>query len=95
MIWSDRLRESAIAACRLTPDGVESLELLPIRIGDDYRPKLLDGEDAAMVSRRLAALSEDIARASAEPVSEEAYARYRVAPSALLRKNAGGRVCTF
>ena len=84
MVWSGRLRESAIVQCRLTPDGVEGLTFLPVRVADDYRPILLDGEHAEILGRRLAALSEDIARVSAEPVSEEGSARY---PS-------GGRPCT-
>ncbi len=79
MIWSDRLRESAIVACRLTPDGVAGLEFLPARIADDNRPVLLDGENAADVKRRLAALSEDIVRLSAEAMSEEGATRYREA----------------
>ena len=77
MIWSDRMRDSAIAECRLTPDGVEDLELVPVRIADDYRPMPLAG-DAAVT---LLATTKDTLRrprgaSSAEPVSEESAAEY-------------------
>jgi poly-gamma-glutamate synthesis protein (capsule biosynthesis protein) len=78
MIWNDPLRDSAIAVCRLTPEGAHDLKLLPVRIAADYRPVLLDDVEGAGISRRVSALSEEIARVSAESPSEESSARYRV-----------------
>lgn len=79
MTWNDRLRESAIAVCRLTPEGVSDLELRPVRIADDYRPRLLDGPEARLVRERLAALSTELEGHPTGHVSAETHAEYRMA----------------
>jgi len=77
MTWSESMRESAIAECRLTAHGVDHFEFLPVRIADDYRPVPLNGEAAAAVTRKLEALSREIRQTPArEPVAETAAARY-------------------
>ncbi|MEI2787962.1 MAG: CapA family protein [Steroidobacteraceae bacterium] len=77
MTWSDRMRDSVIAECRLTPDGVEDLKLVPVRIADDFRPTLLEGDAGAALVARLNALSAEIGRmSSVEQVSEESAAEY-------------------
>lgn len=79
MIWSDGMRESAIAQCRLTADGVDELEFLPIRIADDFRPEPLIGEEAMAIQRRLAALSADLRLASSDDLASESFAAaYRI-----------------
>ena len=77
MTWSKQMRDSAIAECRLTSAGVEDFKLLPVRIGEDYRPAPLTGIEAISLLRRLEKLSSDIERtSSAEPISEESAAQY-------------------
>ena len=77
MIWSDRMRDSAIAECRLTPDGVADFRLLPVRISDDYRPMALEGDAATALLGRLDALSADLRRLTlTQPASEASAAQY-------------------
>ncbi len=94
MIWSDRMRDSAIAECRLTPDGVRDLELLPVRIADDYRPMPLGGDPAVALLARLKVLSAELGKvSSAEPVSEESAAQYlREATAALAEERRRSRL---
>lgn len=94
MIWSDRMRDSAIAECRLTPDGVASFRLLPARIRDDYRPMPLEGDAATALLERLDALSAGLRRvSSAQGVSEELAAQYlREATGALAEERRMSRL---
>lgn len=57
MIWDEPLRETAVLRCRLTPQGVEDLALIPVRINDDYQPVPLQGAAASKLSARLGKLS--------------------------------------
>jgi poly-gamma-glutamate synthesis protein (capsule biosynthesis protein) len=73
MLWEDQLRETAIVKCRLTPEGVAELSLVPVRINDDYQPVPLQGEKARALDARIAALSEALPAAVATPETMEQY----------------------
>ncbi len=62
MLWEEELRETAIAECRLSKNGVEQVRLLPVRINDDSQPVPLQGEGAARLEQRLARLSSALSR---------------------------------
>jgi poly-gamma-glutamate synthesis protein (capsule biosynthesis protein) len=84
MLWDARMRETAIVRCRVSADGVSDLRVVPVRVGDDYRPAPLTGAPAAALERRLAALGARLAtppHASAPDPS----AAYRAAADAALR----------
>ena len=75
MLWDERMRESAIVRCRLSRDGASDLTLVPVRIGDDYRPAPLDDAQAVAITRRIDMMSEamDVPAASAFPESLAQY----------------------
>ena len=75
MTWDERMRESAVLRCTLTPDGVSELELVPVRINGDCRPEPLAGDRRARLERRIAALSDQLhnLRATAPPDEARGY----------------------
>ncbi len=85
MTWSERMRESAIAKCRLTPQGVDELELIPVTIDDDFRPRPLEGEKATSMRKRLESLSSDLRAAASDDLdSERVAAAYHTAAASTL-----------
>jgi gamma-polyglutamate biosynthesis protein CapA len=64
MLWSEPLRETAICECRLSSSGVQSVELLPMRINDDSQPVPLVGEAAARLKSTLDELGASLPRAT-------------------------------
>jgi gamma-polyglutamate biosynthesis protein CapA len=53
MLWDERMRESVILRCNLSDGGASEVELVPVRIGDDYRPAPLCGEAAKALRARF------------------------------------------
>jgi poly-gamma-glutamate synthesis protein (capsule biosynthesis protein) len=76
MTWSESMRESVIAECRLTAQGVDHVEFLPARIADDYRPVMLQDKAAEALIGKLQTLSREIERTPPQPVTEAAAAKY-------------------
>jgi poly-gamma-glutamate synthesis protein (capsule biosynthesis protein) len=83
MLWDERMRESAIVRCRLSRDGASDLTLVPVRIGDDYRPAPLDNSQAAAIERRLEVLSDAIGTPTAAFADE--LTQYHADADAALR----------
>jgi len=79
MLWEEELRETAIAECRLSKNGVEHVRLLPVRINDDSQPVPLQGEGAARLEQRLAMLSSALSRNDAVFSGPGATAEYDTA----------------
>jgi poly-gamma-glutamate synthesis protein (capsule biosynthesis protein) len=84
MLWDERMRESAIVRCRLSRDGASDLTLVPVRIGDDYRPAPLDESQATAIQRRLETLSLAISTPAAA-ATPELLAQYQADADAALR----------
>jgi poly-gamma-glutamate synthesis protein (capsule biosynthesis protein) len=84
MLWDERMRQTAIVRCRLSRDGASDLTLVPVRIGDDYRPAPLDEVQASAIQRRLETLSEAF-DGSANVDSSAAMAAYEAAALEALR----------
>jgi poly-gamma-glutamate synthesis protein (capsule biosynthesis protein) len=57
MLWSEELRQTAIAECHVTRGGVEAVRLLPVRINNQCQPVPLHGREAERLARRIADLS--------------------------------------
>lgn len=83
MTWDERMRESAVLRCTLTPDGVSELELVPVRINGDCRPEPLVGDRRAALDRRIAALSDQFLNPTPAAPSDGARDYERVAGQAL------------
>ena len=79
MLWEEELRETAICECRLTAAGVEDVRLIPVRINDDSQPVPLQGDAAARLEQRLAALSGALTRSGAGIAAPGATADYEAA----------------
>lgn len=77
MIWDEPLRETAILDCRLTPDGVTDLRLIPARINDDYQPVPLQGAAADALSARIAKLSDQLRVAAEGTQASESMDEYQ------------------
>ena len=51
MVWDRALRETAILSCKISREGVHDVELLPMRINDDYQPEpMLVAEGEALLA---------------------------------------------
>jgi gamma-polyglutamate biosynthesis protein CapA len=83
MLWDERMRQSAILRCRLSREGTRDLTLVPVRIGDDYRPAPVDDARAAVARSHLAALSDALAKARTSGSSEPMAQYERAADDAL------------
>lgn len=70
MLWSEELRETAICECRLTPEGVKDLRLIPARINDDCQPVPLEGDRASRLERKLQDLSQRLGAEASGDSSE-------------------------
>jgi gamma-polyglutamate biosynthesis protein CapA len=68
--WQKRLRETIILKCNLSRDGVESFEVIPMRIDSDYRPLQMVDEDANRFKGKLHGLSYLIAANHTNPATE-------------------------
>jgi poly-gamma-glutamate synthesis protein (capsule biosynthesis protein) len=79
MLWEEQLRETAICECRMTPDGVEDVRLIPARINDHCQPVPLCGEAAGPLERRLADLNLALSRPQAGPKQPEVTDEYEEA----------------
>lgn len=77
MVWDDTLRTSLIFQCELSPDGLRSIELIPVFINEDFQPEVLSGPAAERVLRDVAELSGQLAGAAsiADADAESLYAR--------------------
>jgi poly-gamma-glutamate synthesis protein (capsule biosynthesis protein) len=76
MLWDEPVRETAILECRLGPEGVSELRLIPVRINAESQPIPLAGPAAEALGRRLAALSAPLAShpgAASPPGAQEKY----------------------
>lgn len=73
MLWEDQLRETAIVKCRLTPEGVSDLTLVPVRINDDYQPTPLTGAAGKALEQRIAALAQHLKGVSGKAETTEEY----------------------
>ena len=97
MIWSDRMRDSVIAECRLTPDGVEDLEA---------RARQDRGRFPAHAPRRRRSVRPSGTTEMHSPPNSGACHRWNRCPRSrlpstcwrrlgLLPRSAGGLACTF
>jgi poly-gamma-glutamate synthesis protein (capsule biosynthesis protein) len=85
MLWDEPLRETAILDCRLTPQGVTDLRLIPARINDNYQPVPLQGAAAAGLSARLEKLTDGLQAAAQSGVAAETMEQYLQAADQALR----------
>jgi gamma-polyglutamate biosynthesis protein CapA len=76
MIWDEPLRQTAIARCMLTKHGIESLELVPARINDDYQPVIVTGTNRRDILDRIGDMSRELESSSEIPPSPDAQSRY-------------------
>jgi poly-gamma-glutamate synthesis protein (capsule biosynthesis protein) len=85
MLWDEPLRETAILDCRLTPEGVTDLRLIPARINDNYQPVPLQGAAADILSARIEKLSDGLRAAAENGSVAETMEQYLQAADQALR----------
>ena len=53
MPWLESLRRTALFTCNLTPEGVNKVKWVPLRIGDDFSPHIPDPQTASEILKFL------------------------------------------
>ncbi len=60
--WQERHRLSAVLSCRLEPKKVSGFELVPLRIGEDLIPRVLEGQEKEDARQLIEAYSREFER---------------------------------
>ncbi len=60
MVWDESLRTSLIFECKLTPNGIKDVKLVPVYINNDFQPEQLAGKKAQTVLSKIDTLSQQL-----------------------------------
>ncbi len=79
MVWYSPFRRGTLLRCSLSGDGVMG-EVFSTRLGDDYRPSMVEGKSEPLPQGQLRGLAADsYARAIHDTMRQQRFASYRFA----------------